>query len=130
MALPRLIMESKRRKFRCDDCFQSFNRIEKLGNHRKKAKVKCSHCEKTFCNVDLLEKHKRSITTPADEINDLDQKLQPRTGYGTDAGLQVVSLGKVHDIRHLVKKGLTWKIINIPDIILPLENIHLIYFIT
>ena len=62
----------------------------------------------------IRDRHRRSITTPADEITDLVQNLQPRTGYGTDAGLQAVLLGKLHEIRHWVKSGLTWKIINIP----------------
>ena len=78
--------------YRCDDCFQYFNRPSKLKNHRKKVKLKCEHCGKFFCNRELLEK-----VVGVSELKDLNQKIQPSTGYG-DAGIQAVLLGKLHEI--------------------------------
>ena len=85
--------------------FNPSTELKNLGITEKKPKSNAVIARRHFATL---------ITTPADEINDLDQKLQPRTGYGTDAGLQAVLLGKLHEIRHWVKSGLTWKIINIP----------------
>ena len=79
----------------------------------KKVKLKCEHCGKCFCNRELLEKHHRTIKYPVPKLQDLDQKIQPYTGYG-DAIYQATLLGKSSEVSNWEKKGLTWKVINIP----------------
>ena len=76
-------------------------------------KIKCKHCGKFFCNRDLLEKHHQTQVVGVSELKDLDQKIQPSTGYG-DAGIQTVLMGKLHEITSWTKQGLTWKVIHIP----------------
>ena len=92
-----------KKRYKCERCFQSFDRISRLKNHQSKTRAYCSHCNKNFCNQELLEKHKRSISKSADQIQDLDQKIQPNTGYGGDARIQAILLGKAKDISYWQK---------------------------
>ena len=106
-------MDHKRKSYRCETCLQYFDRPNKLKNHQKRGKVKCdNHCNKTFCNYEHLEKHKRSIINPVQEISDINQKIQGKTDYNSDYGLQAVFLGKLHEIYDWTKEGLNYEMIN------------------
>ena len=104
-------MGPKRRCFRCKTCNQYFDYHDKLKDHRKK-KVKCDHCNNNFCTYEQLQKHKRSISQPINDTADLNQKIQGKTGYNSDAGIQAILLGKLHEISDWVKTGLNYKVIN------------------
>ena len=103
----------KRKCFKCENCFQSFSKISRLENHQKKKKLKCWHCKREFCNAESLEKHHRSIVKPVTQLTDLHREIQPRTGYN-DAAVQAFLLGKGKEVSYYEKKGLTWRIINVP----------------
>ena len=104
-------MGPKRKCFRCGICSQYFDDHNKLKDH-KNNKIKCDHCNNTFCTYERLQKHKRTISQPINKIVDLDQKIQGKTGYNSDAGIQAILLGKLHEVSDWVKTGINYKIIN------------------
>ena len=100
-----------RKSFKCEKCDVCFDRLARLKKHQGNSK-KCSHCAGTFCNEDILQRHLRTITTPAQEIEDIHQKIQPKTLFNSDAGLQAVLLGKLSEVSDWEKEGKNYKIIN------------------
>ena len=45
---------------------------------------KCDHCDKIFCLNENFQQHKRSIVQPVEEIPDINQRIQGKTGYNSD----------------------------------------------
>ena len=103
---------SKRGKFECDQCHQTFDRVERLKKHRRGQKIKCGHCSKTFCNSEVYQKHLRSIVKPVQNISSLNQLIQTRTAHNGDAGFQAIILGKGREILDWDRDGRRYKIIN------------------
>ena len=103
---------SKKRKLQCENCLQTFNRIERLEKHQKNSKIICACCNKRFCNYDAHQKHLRTRIKPVTEITDINQRIQPVTFYNGDAGFQVIRLGKSQEIQDWEKYGSRYKIIN------------------
>ena len=102
----------KKPKLQCQHCLQIFTRPCRLANHQSRRKIRCSHCSKNFCNDETYQRHLRTIKEPVPEIEDLSQKIQPETAYGSDAGYQVYLLGKIDEITDWVKRGTNYTIVN------------------
>lgn len=104
--------EKKRKIFRCEECYQIFDRDSRLVKHKKGRKIKCQHCTKTFCNHDVYHKHLRTIQSPVSDIPNINQQIQPRTSYDGDAGFQAIRLGKLNEISDWKKETQNYTIIN------------------
>ena len=103
---------SKRPKLQCQHCLQLFDRASRLATHQSRRKTKCTHCSKIFCNDEIYQRHLRTIADKTPNIKDLDQKIQPETAYGSDAGYQVYRLGKISEITDWEKHGENYTIKN------------------
>ena len=103
---------AKKRKFQCEICQQTFDRLERLQKHQKNPKIPCNCCSKKFCNFDQHQKHLRTQIKPVTSTVNINQRIQPLTFYNGDAGFQAIRLGKLQEIQDWEKYGRKFKIIN------------------
>ena len=85
---------------KCGDCGGTFKRHRDLQHHLKNRKdIKCTHCEKRFCSNDHFQQHLRSMKEGNEgESLDLDQRIQPPTGYESDEGFKNILQEKDNEI--------------------------------
>lgn len=91
--------EKKRCKNKkCKDCGSEFKQVRDLERHQKsKKKIVCTCCQKTFCNNEHHQQHLRTVSKD-DKIVDLEQQIQPATGYESYDGFIELVEEKDYDI--------------------------------
>ena len=107
---------------KCSGCNLTFDRRTRLMKHQAKGKkIKCECHDQTFCNVSIYEQHMRSNTKPVTRIVDINQKIQPATGYEDEDGYEELLTSKNNEIHDHVLAGITniqAKITNIKKVLL------------
>ena len=86
----------------CEDCGATFPRNRDLLRHRQNRKnISCTHCPRTFCSDEHFNKHIRSIKEVEETgASDLEQPIQPSTGYENEEGYKAVLKSKESEIRN------------------------------
>ncbi len=99
----------------CTDCKRLFKTSKSLRDHLKKRKnLSCDHCERRFCNNLHLQSHIRAIEKERAEqsIKDLNQIIQPATGYEEEDGYKDLVQQKIKEIRDSEERKKIYEVIN------------------
>ena len=100
------------RGYVCKTCGSRFKYLSWLANHRNYGKT-CNHCGKYFCNRMFYDRHQRSIGDGVGwEGVDLNQAIQPRTGYEQELGFERILEEKRSEIRNFYKSRGGYGILN------------------
>ncbi len=113
---PFQLMEHRMKKCKakkCQDCGATFQKHTTLLNHLKNRKdIVCTCCSKKFCSNVHLNQHLNSMKEPPKDDVDLDQRIQPHTGYEDTDGFQAVIKANSRDIKDRTVTSLNHLVIN------------------
>ena len=97
----------------CGNCGAKFRQHRDLLRHQKNRKnITCTHCSRTFCSNEHFSQHERSIQeVPETDIN-LDQPIQPETGFENEEGYKAVLKTKENEIKDKEVIGSNHMVVN------------------
>ena len=83
------------RRFHCTTCPATYSFKGDLDVHRQTNRQFCTQCGQWVCRLPV---HVRSAHQRARVLDNLDDRIQPRSPFMTDAGFQVAYMGKLSEI--------------------------------
>ena len=96
----------------CNKCGAQFRQHRDLLRHEKNRKdVTCTHCDRIFCNITHLNRHLRTIQAGGGGIDnvDLNQRIQPETGYENDDEYKSILSNKAAEINNFEQISSNYK---------------------
>ena len=97
----------------CKNCGAKFRKHRDLLRHEKNRKdIICTHCDRKFCSNEHFNQHLRTIQEVDDTDIDLNQRIQPDTGYEENNGYKEILESKAAEIDDREEVRKYYKMIN------------------